>query len=130
MMLLTILVWIYMYYLRISFFMRNNVKPQSVSTTRQLLDIVPDTVNTPSENLINLFELPVLFYATCIYIFLTHNVDIIYLILAYAFVLFRAGHSLVHCTYNNVMHRFYIYLLSSITLWIFIIRAFICAFTA
>lgn len=130
MMLLTILVWFYMYYLRISFFIRNNVNPQSVSTTRQLRDIVPETTNTPSENLINLFELPVLYYAVCIYLFLTHNVDIIYLTLAYAFVLFRAGHSLVHCTYNQVMPRFYLYLLSSIILWIFILRAFISALTA
>ena len=123
MMLLTLAVWVYMFYLRLSFFKRQNVPPQSVSTTRQLLDVVPAKLNTPSENFINLFELPVLFYAVCIYLYVTQQVDGMYLSLAYCFLVFRIGHSVIHCTYNNVMHRFYFYVISSLSLWILIIRA-------
>lgn len=130
MMLLTIVVWIYMYYLRLSYFVRNNVDPQTVSTTSQLVKRVPDTVNSPSENLINLFELPVLFYSACVYLYITRQVDEVFLVLAYCFLVFRIGHSIIHCTYNNVLHRFYVYLLSSLALWAFIIRAFISALTA
>lgn len=124
-MLLTILVWIYMYYLRISYFKREKVDPQSLATMREVINVIPAKVNTPSENLINLFELPVLFYAVCIYLYVTQQVDNTYLVLAYCFLIFRVVHSVIHCTYNKVMHRFYFYVLSSFTLWVFIIRAFI-----
>lgn len=124
-MLLTIGVWLYMYYLRISFFKRENIDPQSVATTSELLKQVPARINTPSENLINLFELPVLFYAVCIHLFITKQVDGMYLFLAYSFLFFRVGHSAIHCTYNKVMHRFILYVLSSVVLWVFIIFAFI-----
>ena len=128
MMLLTIVVWIYMFVLRISFFKRQNVDPQSISTTHQLLDIIPDKINTPSDNLNNLFELPVLFYAVCIYLYVTSHVDTINLGLAYGFLIFRVGHSVIHCTYNTVMHRFYFYMLSSLFLWALIIHAFLVVF--
>ena len=128
MMLLTIVVWIYMFVLRISFFKRQNVDPQSISTTHQLLDIIPDKINTPSDNLNNLFELPVLFYAVCIYLYVTSHVDTINLGLAYGFLIFRIGHSVIHCTYNTVMHRFYFYMLSSLFLWALIIHAFLVVF--
>ena len=124
-MLITILVWVYMYYLRLSYIVSKKVNPQSLATTRQVIDVVPERLNSPSENLINLFELPVLFYATCIYLYVTQQVDYTYLTLAYCFLIFRTIHSVIHCTYNKVTHRFYIYALSSLILWAIIIRAFI-----
>ena len=124
-MLLTILVWVYMYYLRLSYLIRNKINPQSFASTKEVIQVVPDNVNRPSENLINLFELPVLFYAVCVYLYVTQQVDLIYIILAYCFLLFRVIHSLIHCSYNKVIHRFYIYLFSALMLWAIIIRAFI-----
>lgn len=126
-MLLTIVVWTYMYYLRLSFIKRKQVDPQSLATTREVIDVIPANVNTPSENLINLFELPILFYAVCIYLYVTNQLDTAHLVLAYFFLVFRIVHSVIHCTYNKVMHRFYFYLLSSITLWALIILAFMGA---
>jgi len=124
-MVLTICVWAYMYSLRLSYLMRNKINPQDISTTKKLIKIIPEKVNFPAENLNNLFELPVLFYASCIYMYVTNSVDAIYLTLAYLFLILRVGHSVIHCTYNKVMHRFYLYLGSSILLWLIIIRAFI-----
>lgn len=126
-MLLTIIVWCYMYYLRLTFFVREKINPQSVATTRDMMNLVPDRISTPSENLANLFELPVLFYALCIYLYVTAQVTTSYLVLAWLFVLFRAGHSLVHCTYNRVMHRFALYMVSSLLLWVAIVMAAIAA---
>lgn len=123
MMLLTMLVWIYMYVLRLSYIKRNRVEPQALATNRELLEVIPARINTPSENLINLFELPVLFYAVCVFLYITTQVNSIYLILAYAFLVLRVGHSVVHCTYNNVMHRFILYIFSSLALWLMIIMA-------
>ena len=129
-MLLTIVVWTYMYYLRLSYFRREKIDPQSVATTREIINRIPDKLNTPSENLINLFELPVLFYAVCIYLYVTQHVDAVYVALAYCFLIFRVVHSAIHCTSNKVLHRFYVYVLSSFTLWVIIIRAFIGALGA
>lgn len=127
MMALTIGVWFYMYFLRLSFIIRKQINPQSLATTREANELLPADINTPSENLINLFELPVLFYATCLYIYVTHQVDTVFLVIAYCFLIFRIFHSVIHCTYNKVTHRFYSYVLSAITLWVFIIRAIIVA---
>lgn len=124
-MILTILVWVYMYYLRLSYLMRNKVNPQNISTTNELLKIIPSKVNLPAENLGNLFELPIIFYAACIYLYVTNNVDEIYLFLAYSFFVLRVIHSIIHCTYNKVMHRFYSYLGSSVLLWLIVIICFV-----
>ena len=126
-MLLTIIVWVVMYYLRISFMLANKITPQAMATNRDVQDVIPTEINTPSENLTNLFELPVLFYATCIYLYVTQQVDGAYMALAYSFLILRVVHSIIHCTHNKVLHRFYSYVLSSVVLWAFIIRAFIGA---
>ena len=116
-----------MYYLRLSFIRRNRINPQSLATRHEVTEVLPADINTPSDNLKNLFELPVLFYAACIYLYIASQVDTTYLVLAYFFLAFRIAHSVIHCTYNKVMHRFFFYILSTITLWVFIILAFIDA---
>jgi len=112
-----------MYYLRLSFLKREKINPQSVATSRQMLEAVPETVNNSSDNLKNLFELPVIFYVLCIFLFITQKVDSVNLVLAYCFVIFRIGHSVIHCTYNKVIHRFFVYMLSSFILWALVIRS-------
>jgi len=53
----------------------------------------------------NLFEMPVLFYVACIVFYVTGKVDGIALTLAWLYVALRIAHSVVHLTYNNVLHR-------------------------
>ena len=53
--------------------------------------------------------------------------DSLYLALAWGFLIFRVCHSVIHCTYNRVIHRFFCYLVASIMLWVFVIRAFVSA---
>lgn len=122
MMVLTIVVWCYMYYLRLTYLVRNKIDPQKLSSTEQYKAILPEEINRPSENLINLFELPVLFYAVCLYLYVTVQVDALYVSLAWLFLLSRMAHSVIHCTYNKVIQRFYAYLLSSLVLWLMIVR--------
>ena len=77
-------------------------------------------------NLRNLFELPVLFYALCLLLMqqgLAQPVEVLDVQLAWAFVGFRALHSLVQCTVNIVNARFAFYALSSIALWVMLARA-------
>jgi hypothetical protein len=48
---------------------------------------------------------------------------------AWGFVLCRAMHSAVHCTVNIVMLRFYLYLGSTIVIWLMATRAALLHFS-
>ena len=122
-MLLTLLVWVYMYIRRISFFMRNKINPKDLAVPGALAQLSPPEVANPSDNLKNLFEIPVIFYALALYLFATSQVDAAYLTAAWIFVTFRALHSVVHCTVNVVMLRFYLYLISTLAVWFIAGRA-------
>ena len=87
-------------------------------------------MSNPSDNLKNLFELPVLFYALALYLFATAQVDAVYVFAGWMFVGFRTLHSAIHCTFNIVMLRFWLYVISSAALWFMVIRAALSHFGA
>ena len=122
-MLLTLLVWVYMYVRRIHFLTRNEISAVDMAVPGALAAISPAAVSNPSDNLKNLFEIPVLFYALALYLFVTHQVDATYVNAAWIFFAFRASHSAVHCTFNLVMLRFYLYLIAALALWFMFARA-------
>ena len=122
-MLLTLLVWMYMYVRRIHFLTQNEISAVDMAVPGALAAISPATVSNPSDNLKNLFEIPVLFYALVLYLFVTHQVDATYVNAAWIFFAFRALHSAVHCTFNLVMLRFYLYLIAALALWFMFARA-------
>ncbi|MBW3097133.1 MAPEG family protein [Pseudohoeflea coraliihabitans] len=70
---------------------------------------VPFTEPQPSatavRNLINQFELPVLFFAACLSLQMAAGVSILTLVLAWLFVVSRYVHSYVHLTSNRLRHR-------------------------
>lgn len=69
-----------------------------------------------SRNFTNLFEVPTLFYAVCLFALAMGKVNIGTLTLAWLFVLFRMAHSFVHLTKNNVVHRMSMYAMSWVAL--------------
>ena len=127
---LTLVVWLYMYIRRISFIMSRGISSQDLAVPGALAQISPPAVSNPSDNLKNLFEIPVLFYALALYLFVTKQVDVPYLDAAWVFVAFRALHSAVHCTFNLVILRFYLYLIATLAVWFIAIRAAINYFGA
>jgi hypothetical protein len=120
---LTLLVWVYMYIRRISFITSKNLSQKDLAVPGALAQIPPPSVSNPSDNLKNLFEIPIIFYAIVLYLFITKQVDTIYVNAAWVFVVFRALHSAVHCTFNLIILRFYLYLFSTIAVWFIAIRA-------
>ncbi|MEH2350356.1 MAG: MAPEG family protein [Nostoc sp.] len=120
---LTLLVWVYMYIRRIGFITSQKIRPQDLAAPVALVHIWPSSVSNPSDNLKNLFEIPVLFYVLVLYLFITKQVDTIYVNTAWVFVIFRALHSIVHCTFNLIMLRFYLYLFATLAVWFIAIRA-------
>ena len=114
---LTFLVWCYMYFKRLRFIRIHSIDPQSVAT-RTLGAQRLAAVSAPSDNLMNLFELPVLFYLLAVLLLITDEASHGFVIAAWVYVGLRTLHSLVHCTYNQVLHRFAIYVASSMVLWV------------
>jgi len=127
-MLLTFAVWVYMYVKRIGFLTSNQIDPKDLEAPGKLAEISPPSISNPSDNLKNLFEIPVLFYAVALYLFATAQVDAMYVIAGWVFVAFRTLHSAVHCTFNLVMLRFYLYLISSLCVWFMLARAALAHF--
>ncbi|MGD2167352.1 MAG: MAPEG family protein [Gammaproteobacteria bacterium] len=121
-MLLTIVVWLWMYAKRIPFINSLDLEPNQI-TPAELAKRSPPSVSNPSDNLRNLFEVPVLFYAAVLYVFVTATVDQVYLVAAWAYFVLRVLHSAIHCTINIVMMRFVIYVLSCACVFFMIVRA-------
>jgi hypothetical protein len=121
-MLLTCLVWVYMYAQRIPFIVRTRMRPEQM-TPIGFAQLSPPAVANPSDNLKNLFELPTLFYALCLVLYAVGRVDPLGLFAAWWFVAFRYAHSVVHCTFNHILLRFAMYALSAAALWFMVLRA-------
>jgi hypothetical protein len=125
-MLLTLIVWFYMYFKRIPLIQKSKINPNDL-TPAELARISPPSVANPSDNLKNLFELPALFYGLVLYLFVTNKVDETFLIAAWIFAGFRVLHSAVHCTVNIVILRFWLYCISALALWFMVARAAVSA---
>jgi hypothetical protein len=67
--------------------------------------IEPDPSATAVRNLSNQFELPVLFFAACLSLFVTGGAGLAALVVAWAFVLARVAHAYVHLTSNRLRIR-------------------------
>jgi hypothetical protein len=114
--LLTFVVWWRMYFLRIGEMKRERIHPQSVATSAQLASKLTDS--RAADNFRNLFELPVLFYLALVVAHQAGLVSPVVVALAWIFVALRVAHSWIQCTYNKVMHRFYVYVTGGMVLWV------------
>lgn len=112
---LTFLVWIRTLWVRYAALRQGliNLGHLRVSPEPQ----APEAVCAPARNLSSLFELPVLFYLAAMLLYVSDSADGRSLILCWTFVGSRAVHSAIHCTYNNVVHRFLAYAVGCVALW-------------
>jgi hypothetical protein len=69
----------------------------------------PDELRALRRHFANLFELPILFYVACIVAYVSVQVDIFLVLLAWLFVVSRYVHSYIHLTSNIVIYRFRVY---------------------
>ena len=115
----TLLVWVRLYLVRIPEMKRSRIRPQQLAGSADK-GLLKDT--RASDNFINLFEVPVLFYVLVLATMLSGVSDGALLGLAWAFVGLRVLHSLIQCSYNRVMHRFAVYALATVTLFAYLGR--------
>jgi hypothetical protein len=73
-------------------------------------------VEMSGNNLANLFEMPVLYFALVPLLVLTNHADGFQVVLAWLYVLFRGLHSFIHIASRQVNPRFIVYLASCLAL--------------
>ena len=86
---------------------------------------VPPAVAVTNRNFMNLLELPMLFYVAGLMYYVAGRVDQTVLAVAWAFVALRAIHSMIHLSYNHVIHRLTAFALSNGVLMAFWVLFFI-----
>ncbi|MEL6367542.1 MAG: MAPEG family protein [Pseudomonadota bacterium] len=112
---LTFAVWILLYLRRVREMKAKRIHPQKVASRADAQRLLEDT--SASNNFQNLLEVPLLYYALVALVIATDTGPGIIAMLAWAFVALRIVHSVIHVTYNTVLHRFWVYFASSVMLW-------------
>ena len=83
---------------------------------------VPSYVSIPNRNYMNLLELPMLFYIGCLVLFITAGASFTAVAIAWVYVALRVLHSVIHLSYNHVVHRLAAFSLSNAALvWLWVI---------
>jgi hypothetical protein len=116
--LLTLIVFLYMFYLRIAAIQATGIEPK----TRADLERLPPRAVNAANNFQNLFELPVIFYACVLALYVLNLADTLHIICAFGFLVFRILHSAIHCSYNHIMQRFVVYAIGGLFLWTMVLR--------
>jgi hypothetical protein len=112
---LTFIVMLVMYRTRIAEMKSKKIHPQRVKSRSSAHGLLSDS-ETAADNYANLFESPVLFYIAILLTLLLMVQDNILVILSWTYVTSRYIHSFIHITYNQVMHRFSVFIFSSFVL--------------
>lgn len=120
---LTFVVWVLMYVRRLGYIFGHRIDAQQLTTPEKGAKVIPEEIHWSAYNFRNLFELPVVFYALCLYLFVTGSVDSVYVTCAWTFLVLRIVHSAIHCTVNIVRLRFASYILGALVLWFMVLRA-------
>jgi hypothetical protein len=112
---LTALVWVKLYWDRIGEMRARRIDAQELATVAAAAGRLerPEA----ADNFRNLFEVPVLFYVLCIALVVNGCSTPGFVTAAWAYVALRSLHSLIHVTYNRVMHRFLVYVASTLLLF-------------
>jgi hypothetical protein len=77
---------------------------------------VPPFAVIVNRNYMNLLELPLLFYTICLMFHAANRVGALALILAWSYVALRFVHSVIHLSYNRVLHRLAVFAASNAVL--------------
>ncbi len=114
--LLTAIVWVRMYVVRIAEIGEKKIEPQSVRNS--VLGAGSLERVEAADNFKNLFEVPVLFYTLCACLAAWDHMTPFFVVGAWLFVALRVLHSFIHLTYNRVMHRFYAYAAGTVLIFV------------
>ena len=120
--LLTLIMAAWMTAVRLPAMRRAGVTLQDAAHVRDMAPRLPSSARRVADNYSHLFEAPTLFYATALTIVVAGLADPVYAGCAWAFLAFRALHSVVQATVNRVWIRATLYTLSWMPLAVMILR--------
>lgn len=104
-------VWFILFVQRMDHIRRNPPRREDFSTGDAAMRYF-EPVEMPANNLRNLFEMPVLYFALVPLLLFTHQAGRVQLLLAWVYVVLRAVHSFIHIGPKKVQPRFMVYLSS------------------
>ena len=116
----TAIMWLWMYATRIPAMQKAQINPDDARHPGTYADRMPANVRAVADNYNHLHEQPTLFYALMMFAALTGGADGLMLKLAYGYVGIRVLHSLVQVLSPKVMHRFLVFAIGSIVLFVMI----------
>jgi len=108
---LVYVVWFVMYVRRIGLMRRRPPTAEDFATSESSLRYF-EPVDMPANNLRNLFEMPVLYFALVPLLLIAHMANHVQVTLAWVYVALRIVHSLIHASRGPMMARFAFYALS------------------
>lgn len=108
--LLSLIVGLRMLFCRVREMRTKRIHPQAAANSVQMAARLEDVL--AADNFRNLFETPVMFYALCTMAVAIGFVPEWLLWASWVYVALRYLHSWIHCSYNKVVHRLSVFLLS------------------
>lgn len=114
--LLTFIVLYIMGRQRVNEIKKKQIHPQRTDVRSNAQAVFKDAA-AASDNYQNLFESPVLFYVAILLTLMLMIQDYVIVALAWTYVASRYVHSFIHITYNRVLHRFSVFVFSSLVLF-------------
>ncbi len=112
---LIFVVWFTLFFQRMAHMRRNPPRRDDFADGEAALRYFRP-VEMPANNLANLFEVPVLYFALVPLLIMTAQANHVQVALAWAFVLARVIHSFIHIGPKKVQWRFFAYLVSVVFL--------------
>ncbi|MCG8425842.1 MAG: MAPEG family protein [Chromatiales bacterium] len=113
---LTLVVGVRLLQLRMRAVYKDGLNPGYFSYNRGAK--LPDYLIKATQHYDNLFEMPLLFYLVALFVVLFEQVDLVYTLLAWCYLLLRAVHAVVHLGRNDLRQRRRLFLASSLVLYI------------
>lgn len=108
---LIFVVWFWLLFARMGHVRRTPPRADTFATGESSLRYF-EPVELPANNLRNLFEMPVLFFALVPLLLITRHADHLQVLLAWGFVILRALHTVIHIAVRKVHIRAPVYWLS------------------
>jgi len=119
----TFVIWTWMYVTRIPAISRMRMRLDPNAPRGEQMAQLPPAVRWKADNYNHLMEMPTLFYAVALALAVLGDGSSASVLLAWAYVVLRAVHSLIQVLWNNILVRFSVFSLSSLVLLALVIRA-------
>lgn len=122
-MLLMILIGLWLVWARVGSVLRGKVDMDDVA-----INGWQGWIKQAGDNFDNQHQLPLLFFAVCIVLYLTKNVTDLAVTLAWVFAVSRIVHAGVHLTFNHILTRFLIFFVGVLSLAALVVLTILAVF--